>query len=165
MTLGSSHLPTPLAPFAKEVVALDEMCLDQVSRRLPILRHFKKGDTQLLPGKLVALFDVRLQQWRAIEYIAYAKENGMKQAYRMLASVKARTTLVLADLGYFSFRWFDELTDLGYSWISRVKVNTSVVVLHTYYQAGETFDRLVWLGAWNIKGKYVVRQVQFLKAR
>jgi hypothetical protein len=114
-----------------------------------------------LPGKLVALFDVRLQQWRAIEYIASAKENGMKRAYRMLASVKAGTTLVLADLGYFSFRWFDELTDLGYSWISRVKENTSVVVLHTYYQAGETFDRLVWLGAWNIKGKYVVRQVQF----
>jgi len=154
----------PLASFAKEVVALDEMCLDQVSRRLPIFRHLKKGDTQLLPGKLVALFDVRLQQWRAIEYIEYAKENGMKQAYRMLAKVKAGTTLVLADLGYFSFRWFDELTDLGYSWISRVKVNTSVVVLHTYYQAGETFDRLVWLGAWNIKGKYVVRQVQFLKA-
>src|SRR5437660_5743933 len=137
------------------------MYLDQVSRRLPILRHLKKGDMQLLPGKLVALFDVRLQQWRAIEYIASAKENGMKQAYRLLASVKAGTTLVLADLGYFSFRWFDELTDLGYSWISRVKENTSVVVLHTYYQAGETFDRLVWLGAWNIKGKYVVRQVQF----
>jgi hypothetical protein len=104
---------------------------------------------------------VRLQQWRAIEYIASAKENGMKRAYRMLASVKAGTTLVLADLGYFSFRWFDELTELGYSWISRVKEKTSVVVVHTYYQAGETFDRLVWLGAWNIKGKYVVRQVQF----
>jgi Transposase DDE domain len=153
------HLP--LASFAKEVVALDEMHLDQVSRRLPILRHFKKGDVQLLPGKLVALFDVRLQQWRAIDYMADASENGMKQASRMLAKVKAGTTLVLADLGYFSFRWFDELTDLGYSWISRVKVNTSVVVLHTYYQAGDTFDRLVWLGAWNIKGKYVVRQVQF----
>jgi hypothetical protein len=151
----------PLAPFAKDVVALDEMHLDQVSRRLPMLRHFKKGDVQLLPGKLVALFDVRLQQWRAIEYMASAKENGMKQAYRMLAKVKTGTTLVLADLGYFSFRWFDELTDLGYSWISRVKEHTSVVVLHTYYQAGETFDRLVWLGAWNIKGKYVVRQVQF----
>src|SRR5436190_17034681 len=151
----------PLASFAKEVAALDEMYLDQVSRRLPILRHFKKGDVQLLPGKLVALFDVRLQQWRMIEYMANAKANGMKQAYRMLTSVKAGTTLVLADLGYFSFRWFDELTDLGYSWISRVKENTSVVVVHTYYEVGETFDRLVWLGAWNIKGKYVVRQVQF----
>jgi hypothetical protein len=33
-----------------------------------------------------------------IEYIASAKENGMKQAYRILASVKAGTTLVLNAL-------------------------------------------------------------------
>jgi hypothetical protein len=150
----------PLAAFASEVIALDEMHLDQVSRRLPILRHLKRGDAQLLPGKLVALFDVRLQQWRAIDYIAQAKQNGMQEARALLGSVK-QGALVLADLGYFCFQWFDELTDLGYSWISRVKENTSVVVLHTYYQAGDTFDRLVWLGAWNIKGKYVVRQVQF----
>ncbi len=153
-----------LAAFASEVVALDEMHLDQVSRRLPIFRHLKRGDAQLLPGKLVALFDVRLQQWRAIDYIAQAKQNGMQEARALLGSVK-QGALVLADLGYFCFQWFDELTDLGYSWISRVKENTSVVVLHTYYEAGETFDRLVWLGAWNIKGKYAVRQVQFLKAR
>jgi hypothetical protein len=70
-------------------------------------------------------------------------------------------TLVLADLGYFGFRWFDELTEQGYSWISRVKGNTTVVVLHTYYEAGETFDRLVWLGACDTLGKYAVRQVQF----
>lgn len=150
----------PLAAFASEVIALDEMHLDQVSRRLPILRHLKKGDMQLLPGKLVALFDVRLQQWRTIDYIAQAKQNGMQEARALLGSVK-QGALLLADLGYFCFQWFDELTDRGYSWISRVKENTSVVVLHTYYQAGETFDRLVWLGAWNIKGKYVVRQVQF----
>jgi hypothetical protein len=150
----------PLAAFASEVIALDEMHLDQVSRRLPVLRHLKKGDAQLLPGKLVALFDVRLQQWRAIDYIAQAKQNGMQEARGLLGSVK-RGALVLADLGYFCFQWFDELTELGYSWISRVKENTSVVVLHTYYEAGETFDRLVWLGAWNIKGKYAVRQVQF----
>ena len=120
-----------MAAFASEVVALDEMHLDQVSRRLPILRHLKKGDVQLLPGKLVALFDVRLQQWRTIDYIAQAKQHGMQEARAGQCSVK-QGALVLADLGYFCFQWFDELTDLGYSWISRVKENTSVVVLHTY---------------------------------
>src|SRR5947209_8822630 len=149
-----------LASFATEVVALDEMHLDQVKRRLPILRHFKKGDLQLLPGKLVALFDVRLQQWRAIDYIEQATTNGMEQAKALLGSLKPGA-LLLADLGYFGFEWFDKLTELGYSWISRVKDRTTVVVLHTYYEAGETFDRLVWLGAWNTHGKYVVRQVQF----
>jgi hypothetical protein len=149
-----------LAAFASDVVALDEMYLDQVKRRLPILRHFTKGDLELLPGKLVALFDVRSQQWRAIEYIEKATQNGKEQAKSLLKSLKAGT-LILADLGYFGFEWFDHLTELGYSWISRVKSYTTVVVMHTYYEAGDTFDRLVWLGARNTHGKYVVRQVQF----
>jgi hypothetical protein len=149
-----------LASFASDVVALDEMYLDQVKRRLPVLRHFQKGDLELLPGKLVALFDVRLQQWRTIEYIEKATQNGREQAKALLSSLKAGT-LILADLGYFGFEWFDQLTELGYSWISRVKSYTTVVVQHTYYEVGDTFDRLVWLGAGTIHGKYVVRQVQF----
>jgi len=149
-----------LASFASDVVALDEMYLDQVKRRLPILRHFQKGDLELLPGKLVALFDVRLQQWRTLEYIEKATQNGREQAKALLNSLKAGT-LILADLGYFGFEWFDQLTELGYSWISRVKSYTTVVVEHTYYEAGDTFDRLVWLGARTIHGKYLVRQVQF----
>jgi transposase len=149
-----------LAPFANEVIALDETTLDQVSRRLPSLRHFKKGDPQLLPGKLVSLFDVRLQQWRAIEALASASENGREQARQLVSQVK-KGALILADLGYFGFRWFDELTEAGYSWISRFKEDTTLVVLHTYYEAGETIDRLVWLGAWDCQAKYAVRQVQF----
>src|SRR5882762_7244601 len=97
-----------LASFASDVVALDEMYLDQVKRRLPILRHFQKGDLELLPGKLVALFDVRLQQWRTLEYIEKATQNGREQAKALLNSLKAGT-LILADLGYFGFEWFDQL--------------------------------------------------------
>lgn len=141
-----------LAAFASEVVALDEMYLDQVSRHLPILRHLKKGDTQLLPGKLVALFDVRLQQWRMIDYIAQAKQNGMQEARALLGYVN-QGALVLADLGYFCFQWFDELTELGYSWISRVKENTSVVVLHTYYEAGETGSSVSLAGSLEYQGE------------
>lgn len=148
------------ASFATEVVALDEMYLDQVKRHLPLMRHFKKGDLELLPGKLVALFDVRLQQWRAIKYIEQAAQNGREQAKALLMSLQPGA-LLLADLGYFGFEWFDQLTEWGYSWISRVRDRTTVVVEHTYYEMGETFDRLVWLGAWNTHGKYLVRQVQF----
>ncbi|HEY7420350.1 MAG TPA: IS4 family transposase [Ktedonobacteraceae bacterium] len=149
-----------LASFASDVVALDEMHLDHVKRHLPILRHFKKGDLELLPGKLVALFDVRLQQWRSIEYMEEATKNGLEHAKALLRVLKPGA-LVLADLGYFGFEWFDYLTEQGYLWISRVKRRTTVVVVHTYYEAGETFDRLVWLGAWKTHGKYMVRQVQF----
>ncbi len=37
-----------LATFASDVMAIDEMHLDQVKMRLPILRHFTKGDLELL---------------------------------------------------------------------------------------------------------------------
>jgi hypothetical protein len=131
-----------------------------VKRHLPILRHFTKGDLELLPGKLVALFDVRLQQWLTIEYIEQATQNGLEVAKARLRSLPSGT-LILADLGFFGFKWFDELTEWGYSWISRAKNRATVVVVHTYYEAGDTFDRLVWLGAWNTHGKHVVRQVQF----
>ena len=42
-------------------------------------------------------------------------------------------TLVLADLGYFGFAWFDWLTDRGYHWLSRLRAKTSYKVIHTFY--------------------------------
>ena len=149
-----------LAPFASEVVALDEMWADPVTRRLPVLRQGKSGDPLLLPGKIVALFDVRLQQWRAIEYVAQATQNCQKQARAMLKYVNAGA-LVLADLGYFGFAWFDDLTDAGYAWVSRWKEETTYLIVHTYYHEGDTFDGLVWLGATDARAAHVVRLVRF----
>ncbi len=150
----------PLAPFAADVVALDETVLDPVARKLPLLRQFRKGACQLLPGKLVAVLDVRLQQWRAIEYVADAKQNSKKHARQMLKYL-APGTLILADLGYFGFAWFDELTQAHFWWVSRLREKTSYTVIHTYYRQGETFDGLVWLGAYEAKAGLAVRLVEF----
>jgi hypothetical protein len=149
-----------VAAFATEVVALDEMWADAVTRRLPLLRGARKGDAALLPGKIVALFDVRLQQWRAIEYVAQASQNCKKHARAMLKHV-AQGALILADLGYFSFEWFDELTDRGYAWVSRWREATSYSIVHTYYHDGDTFDGLIWLGAFDTLGGHAVRLVRF----
>jgi hypothetical protein len=51
-----------IAPFATGVYALDGSTLDKVARYLPQLRRVPNGDSRLLPGKLVGLFDIRLQQ-------------------------------------------------------------------------------------------------------
>src|SRR5205807_8408021 len=98
-----------LAPFATAVVALDETTLDPVARKLPLLRHFKKGAVELLPGKLAGLFDVRLQLWRRIDFVPNALQNSKVHARAMLEGL-AQGTLVLFDLGYFGFEWLDELT-------------------------------------------------------
>ena len=149
-----------IAPFARDVVALDESTLDAVSRRLPSLRTLPAGDDRLLAGKLVAVFDIRRQIWRALSYVKEVKENEKEHARQMLAFL-AKGTLILTDRGYFSFEWFDELTQLGYSWIARLREQTTFIVMHTYFEDGETSDKLVWLGIWERQAAYLVRMVQF----
>lgn len=150
-----------LAPFAQEVLALDETSLDTVARTLPSLREVPKGDVRLLPGRLAGLFDIRRQLWHRVEYIADAQQNEKVSARRMVQDLPTGS-LLLADMGYFGFAWFDWLTDQQYHWISRLRAKTSYTVHHVYYQEGDVFDGIVWLGAYRAdRAAHAVRLVQF----
>jgi hypothetical protein len=155
------YLTTELAPFASRVVALDETTLDPVARRLPALRGLPPGAPERLPGKLAAVFDLRRQQWVHVEHRRDVHQNDRVAARGLLAHVE-RGALVLADLGYFGFAWFDDLTDGGYGWISRLRKKTTFTVLHAFYDDGTTFDGLVFLGAHRAdRAKHAVRLVRF----
>jgi len=149
-----------LAPFASDVVVLDETTLDQVARSLPALRGVPAGDDRLLPGKLAGVFDLRRQSWRVLQWIEDIHQNEKAVARDLLATV-APGSLVLTDLGYFGFAWFDDLTDRGYWWLSRLRAKTSTVVVHTFL-ATETYrDHLVFLGAYRAdRAAHAVRLVE-----
>jgi hypothetical protein len=161
MAVRLSSFRQELAAFASEVVAIDSTTLDQVLRHLPWLRGVPKGDDRLLPGKLAGVFDVGLQQWRHVLHIANPHANDKATAGDLLDHIQ-RGALILMDLGFFSFAWFDQLTSEGYYWISRLRQKTSYEVLHTFYQQGDTFDGLIWLGAYRAdRARYAVRLVTF----
>ena len=150
-----------LAPFASQVVALDETTLDPIARKLPSLRGLPKGDRRLLPGKLAGLFDLRCQQWLKIRHIPDPDQNEKLSARSMIEGLP-EGSLILADLGYFGFAWFDHLTDSGYHWISRFRSKTSYEVVHTYYRHGDVIDCLIHLGAYRSdRAAHAVRMVQF----
>jgi hypothetical protein len=154
---------TTLAPFAAEVVVFDETTLDPVARKLPLLRQVPRGSDQLLPGKLAAIYDVRRQLWRYLHYIDEPHQNEKRAARQLLAEVPTGS-LILADLGYYSFAWFDELTAGGYFWIQRLRNGSSYEVLHTYYADADTgtLDALIWLGKHRAdRAGHAVRLVQF----
>jgi len=151
----------PIASFASEVVAIDVTSLDQVLRYLPSLREVPKGDDRLMPGKLAGVYDIRSQQWRYVEHMEDPHRNEKTISGSLLDHIQ-RGALILMDLGFFSFEWFDQLTSEGYLWLSRLRQKTSYEVLHTYYQQGDTFDGLVWLGAYRAdRACYAVRLVSF----
>jgi hypothetical protein len=150
-----------LAPFATEVFALDETTLDHLARRLPALRGLPPDDPRLLGGTLTGLFDVRRQLWQRVRYRTDWQQNEKVLAREMVEALPAGS-LLLADLGYFGFAWFDHLTDAGYSWISRLRSTTSYEVIHPYYRRGETFDGIIWLGKYRAdRAKHAVRLIEF----
>jgi hypothetical protein len=157
----ASYAEASLASFAKAVVAVDAMTLDPVVRQLPLLQNGRPVPGSNLPGKLATRFDLRLQQWQRVEYVADAHENDKVRAQSLVEDLP-RGSLILADLGYFAFAWFDWLTEKGHFWISRIREKTTYEVIHVFYAEGETRDELVWLGKYRAdRAAHAVRLVQF----
>lgn len=149
-----------LAPFASAVIAIDESKLDQVGRWLSGLREIPRGDSQLLAGRLSCLFDVRRQQWIRVDILSEAVANSLVHARQLLDSLLAGS-LLLFDLGYFSFEWFDELTRRGFFWVSRLRERGSYHILHRFTDQNGYLDALVWLGTYHAdQAKYAVRLIQ-----
>ncbi len=157
---GAATCALTLAPFASQVVALDETPLDALHRWCPDLRGLPAGCAPLLVGKLAGLFDLRTQQWVRLQFREDVLAN-CKVGVLLLLETIAPGSLILADLGYFSFPWFDYLTSQGYWWLSRLRERTSYRIQHIYSQQGETLDALIWLGAYRAdRAAHLVRLVQ-----
>ena len=150
-----------LAPWASQVLALDESTLDAVGRWLPELRQLLLGAPRLLAGRISALFDLRRQQWVRVELWQEAVANCKQQA-RLLIEEVQEGTLLLFDRGYLSFPWFDTLTERKLWWISRYANHASMQWRHILYQGDGVVDVIVWLGKYRAdRAKYAVRLVQF----
>jgi hypothetical protein len=149
-----------LAPFASEVLALDESVLDSRKRWTANLRGIPTGSKALLAGRLSCLFDLRRQTWRRIEVFPNAVANCQVNAKQMLTGLPLHT-LLLFDLGYYNFEWFDDLTRAGFYWISRLRSNSSWKHMHYLVQRDGYSEALVFLGAHpRDQSAYVVRVIR-----
>ena len=155
-----------LAPFASQLLALDETTLDRLRRLTRDVRDVPAGDPHLLPGKLACLFDLRTQRFVRVQFRADVLA-ACNTALLLLLEGLAPGCLILADLGYFSFAWFDYLTGQGYFWVSRLKeqVSYDLVEVFAYDDATGLLDALIWLGSYRAnRAAHPVRLVCFTLA-
>jgi hypothetical protein len=150
-----------LATFAPKIVAIDEMTGDQMRRQLKEQRSLNKGDKALLPGKLAGRFNIRGQQWEEVQWREDVQANCKVNMGSLLQGLEVGS-LVLFDLGYFAFWWFDELSERGYWWVSRLREKTSYQIVHEYWRFEGNLDALIWLGAYRAdRAGKMVRLVRF----
>src|SRR6266568_3706775 len=69
-------------------------------------------------------------------------------------------SLLLFDLGYFSFSFFDTLTQWKLWWVSRYREKTSYRIVHVFYRHREVLDALIWLGTGQEQARNLVRLVR-----
>ena len=152
-----------LAPFATEVVALDETTLDPVARRLPVLHGVPRGDDRLLPGKLAGVFDLRRQLWRQVQYLA-------RRRARTRRSPRAGwwPTLPAGEPGagrsrLFRLRLVRRPHRAGLPWVSAACARRPATRCSTLPRPGRRdLDALVWLGKYRAdRATHAVRLVQF----
>lgn len=150
-----------LAPFATGVYGLDESTLPKLAKRLPALKALPKGDPGLLAGKLTATFDLRRHLFHSVQIQTKATQNEKVAARAAIATLPVGA-LVLFDLGYFGFAWFDDLEEAGYHYVSRVREKTSYETIAVLAEHGTTRDSLVWLGAHRAdRAAHPVRLIEF----
>jgi len=152
------------ARFATAIVALDRTTLDPLLRKLKLLRNVPPGTASLLAGTLTCLFDLRRQQWLRVEFDRDATQNEKKDVARMLTGLAAGT-LLLFDLGYFSFPWLDTLTQAGYFFVTRFREKVSYEIVHRLYEGTQhgvaLLDALVYLGVHRAdRAAHAVRLIQ-----
>jgi hypothetical protein len=118
---------------------------------------------------LAALFDLRRQLYWDVEFWGDAQQNEKVGVERWLDRLPVGT-LLLFDLGFFAFRWFDTLTSRGFYFVSRQREKVSAK-LHCFLYDGPAGpvhlkESLVYLGAYRAdRGAQPVRLIEVFTAQ
>ena len=134
-----------LAPFATALVGIDDTTLDAVARKSDAFPHVATGNASGLGGRVGAAVDLVTGLIRAV---AYDTDAGGNERHRLLPLVGALPagSLVVFDLGYFAFDLFDALGAQFTYFVTRMKGRVEHRVVHTFVDALDYRDQIVWLG-------------------
>src|SRR5262245_1146900 len=125
------------------VLALDGSTLDALLRKCGLLRD---GEGPVLAGRMAGLLDVITRLPRALWYEEEQRAHDQRFWDRALSAL-SRGMLLIFDLGFLNFTRFDQLTEAGIWFLTRMEERV-VYQVETVLQANTQFhDLIVWVGS------------------
>ena len=139
-----------------DVVVLDGSTLDALIRKVGLLR---KGEGPLLAGRIAALVSATSQLPRQIWYEEDSQAHDQVFWERAVAALN-KGVLLLFDLGFTNYDWFDQLS-LAHIWfVTRAKSNAVYQVQHILHQSAQLHDWVVRLGQGPTECATLVRLIE-----
>lgn len=138
--------------------AADGSTLEALRRKLKELRE---GETPL-GGKMMGVVDLFTRRPRHTWYTSDSKANDKTFCEQLLEALPVGGLVVL-DLGWFSFPFFDKLTEAGKYFVTRLRNKTAYKVVEVLGAGSQWRDEIIEMGAHRSNPcKHRVRMVSVL---
>ena len=136
--------------------ALDATTLEPLFRKLGSLQE--QTGTQLA-GHVSAVVDLQTQQPVKLWWSAEPQTNEKAVAPRILDWVTANSLLVF-DMGYFAYWFFDALTDAKAWWVTRQRDRVNFTVERVLLARPHVRDQIIHFGQHTVPCRHPVRLVE-----
>jgi hypothetical protein len=155
--------PEPVAPGTVQarfaaLWAADGSTLEALRRKLKDLRESQTP----LGGKMLAVVDLLTRRPQQTWYTPHPQAND-KTFCAQLGAALPVGGLVVVDLGWFSFPFFDALTEAGKYFVTRLREKTAYQVVEVLGARARWRDEVIELGAYRSNPcRHRVRRVSVL---
>jgi hypothetical protein len=143
---GSSQIVSevwrPIRDRFSAIWIADGSTLEELRRQLKILREEPKT---VLAGKMMAVVELLTHRPVKISYNVNAKANDKIFDDWLLEALPIGGLLVF-DLGFFKFLWFDQFSEQKKYFVTRLREKTAYKVVKTFSTGERYRDELVKLG-------------------
>ena len=148
MAWALSHFP--------EVLVLDGSTLDALMRKVGLLRE---GEGPVLAGRMAALVHAASQLPRQVWYEENSQAHDQTFWERAVTGL-TKGVLLLFDLGFTDYDWFDQLSLAHYWFVTRIKSNAVFQVERLVQMGAHLHDRVVRLGQGPTQCATLVRLIE-----
>ena len=139
-----------------KVLILDGSTLDALLRKVGLLRE---GEGTVLAGRMGALLNAASMLAEELWYEEDSHAHDQTFWEKAVAKLP-KGVLLLFDLGFVNYGWFDYLTDKAMFFVTRCKTNAFTQVEQVLQTSAQFHDQIVWLGSPQKRCKHLMRLVE-----